>query len=232
MKISGAKYCQSACMILAIFILMSMQPSLAQTNSPSQTSTAQVAPQINAGELLYSDGFTTRKESGWSTFTDANVSRFYKDGKYHIKVKNGGLSYWSFAGKDLQDFVLEVNATQDGGPDDNDFGVVTRYANPGNYSLFLISGDGFYGFAKRENNQWAIPVKWTQSDALKQGNSTNTLRLAALGENLALYANGEKLADFLDSSPKSGDLGFWVETFQEGNVGIAFDDFKVWAANR
>lgn len=219
-------------MILAIFILMSMQPSLAQTNSPSQTSTAQVAPQINAGELLYSDSFTTRKESGWSTFTDANVSRFYKDGKYHIKVKNGGLSYWSFAGKDLQDFVLEVNATKEGGPDDNDFGVVTRYANPGNYSLFLISGDGFYGYAKRENNQWAIPVKWTRSDAIKQGNSTNTLRLEALGENLTLYANGAKLADFLDSSPKSGDLGLWVETFQEGGVGIAFDDLKVWAANR
>jgi hypothetical protein len=232
MKISITKHWLPVGIFLAIFALMSMQPSLAQTNSPSQTNAAQVEPSENAGELLYSDDFTSRKESGWSTFTDANVSRFYKDGKYHIKVKNGGLSYWSFAGKDLQDFVLEVNATQEGGPDDNDFGVVTRYANPGNYSLFLISGDGFYGFAKRENNQWAIPVKWTRSDALKQGNSTNTLRLAALGENLVLYANGEKLADFLDSSPRSGDIGFWVETFQEGNVGIAFDNLKVWAANR
>jgi hypothetical protein len=232
MKISGVKYYLSACMILAFFALMSMQPSLAQTNSPSQTSTAQVAPSVVAGELLYSDSFTTRKESGWSTFTDANVSRFYKDGKYHIKVKNGGLSYWSFAGKNFQDFVLEVNATQDGGPDDNDYGIVTRYADPGNYSLFLISGDGFYGFAKRENNQWAVPVKWTKSDAVKQGNSTNTIKLISLGENLALYANGEKLSDFVDSSPKSGDIGFWVETFQEGGVGIAFDDLKVWAANR
>jgi hypothetical protein len=43
---------------------------------------------------------------------------------------------------------------------------------------------------------------------------------------------GAKLADFVDSSPRSGDIGFWVETFQEGNVGIAFDDLKVWAANR
>jgi hypothetical protein len=232
MKISVPKYYLQVSIFLAIFALMTMQPLLAQTNSPSQTSTTQVAPSVNAGELLYSDNFTTRKESGWSTFTDANVSRFYKDGKYHIKVKNGGLSYWSFAGKDFQDFVLEVNATQEGGPDDNDYGIVTRYANPGNYSLFMVTGDGFYGFAKRENNQWAIPVKWTRSDAVKEGNSTNTIKLVSLGENLTLYANGEKLADFLDSSPRSGDIGFWVETFQEGNVGIAFDNLKVWAAGR
>jgi hypothetical protein len=232
MKISGAKYCLSTCMLLAIFILMSMQPSLGQTNSPSQTSTAQVAPSINAGELLYSDNFATRKESGWNTFNDANASKFYKDGKYHIKVKNGGLSYWSFAGKDYQDFVLEVNTTQEVGPDDNDYGVVFRYASPGNYSLFLISGDGFYGYAKLEDNQWKVPVKWTRSDAVKQGNSSNLLKLAALGEDLALYANGVKLADFKDSNPRSGDLGFWVEAFQEGNVGIAFDDLKVWASGR
>jgi hypothetical protein len=232
MKISGTKYSLSACMVLAIFILMSMQPSLAQPNSPSETSEAQVSLSANAGELLYSDDFTTRKESKWSTFSDANISRFYKDGKYHYKVKNGGLSYWSFAGKDYQDFVLEVNTTQETGPDDNDYGVVFRYSNPENYSLFLISGDGFYGYAKMENNQWKVPVKWVRSDAIKQGNSTNTLRLAALGENLTFYANGAKLADFVDSSPRSGDIGFWVETFQEGNVGVAFDDLKVWAANR
>jgi hypothetical protein len=231
MKISVTKHWLPVGIFLAIFALMSMQPSLAQMNGPSQTNSAQVAP-ATTGELLYSDSFTTRKESGWNTFTDANASKFYKDGKYHINVKNGGLSYWSFAGKDYQDFVMEVNTTQETGPDDNDYGVVFRYSSPGNYSLFLISGDGFYGYAKRENNQWAIPVKWTRSDALKQGNSTNTLRLAALGEKMTLYANGEKLADFLDSSPKSGDLGLWVETFQDGGVGIAFDDLKVWAANR
>jgi hypothetical protein len=77
-----------------------------------------------------------------------------------------------------------------------------------------------------------VPVKWTRSDAVKQGNSTNTIKLVSLGENLTLYANGVKLGDFMDSSPKSGDIGFWVETFQEGNVGIAFDNLKVWAAGR
>jgi hypothetical protein len=233
MKMSGVRYCLSASMILAIFVLMSMQPSLAQTNSTSQTNAVQVAPSANASDLLYSDNFASRKESGWSTVSNANVSRFYKDGKYHVAVKNGDSSYWSFgAGKNFKDFVLEVNTTQEGGPNDNDYGVVARYADPGNYSLFLVSGDGFYGFAKVENNQWVTPLKWTKSDALKQGNSTNTLKLVSLGENLTFYANGVKLGDFQDRSPKSGDIGFWVETALEGNVGIAFDDLKVWAAGR
>jgi hypothetical protein len=128
----------------------------------------------------------------------------------------------------LIDFVLEVNATQEKGPVDNDYGVVTRCMDAGNYSLFLISGDGFYSYAKRENNAWAVPVNWTRSSAIKTGNATNNIEVVSQGKNLTFYANGAKLGDYIDAQPVSGDIGLWVETFTEGNVTIGFDSLKVW----
>jgi hypothetical protein len=157
-----------------------------------------------------------------------NITRYFNDGKYHVNVISKSYSTRSFAGKNLSDFVLEVNATQEKGPVDSDYGVVTRWKDSGNYSLFLISGDGFYSYARRENNDWVVPVNWTRSSVIKTGNATNNIKVVSAGKNLAFYANGAKLGDYIDSQPFSGDLGTWVETFMEGNVTIGFDSLKVW----
>jgi hypothetical protein len=154
---------------------------------------------------------------------------FYKDGKYNIGVIRNAWSVWSFARKNISDYIVEVEATQQGGPEDNDYGLVTRYASKGNYSLFLISGDGFYSFAKRENNKWVVPVAWAKSSAINTGNATNLLKVVNQGENLTFYVNGVKLGDFVDSKPVSGDLGFWVETIVGGGVQVSFDNLKVWS---
>ncbi len=93
----------------------------------------------------------------------------------------------------------------------------------------MISGDGFYGYARKENNQWAVPIKWTRSDDINQGNATNVMEVVSRGESLGFWINGVKQGDFTDSNPRSGDIGFWVESFPEGGVQIGFDDIKVWA---
>jgi hypothetical protein len=205
--------------ILAIFsMLLCMQPSFAQSSDPI------------AGNLLYSDNFTARKESGWPIYSDSNYTKYYKDGKYHIDLFKKGWSSWEFArGTDFRDFIVEVDAAQEGGPDDNDFGLVTRYADTGNYSLFLISGDGFYGYTRKENGKWVTPLKWNRSAAIKTGNATNALKIASKGEALTFYVNGAKVGNFSDSNPISGKIGFWVESFVDGGARASFDNLKVWA---
>jgi hypothetical protein len=39
-----------------------------------------------------------------------------------------------------------------------------------------LSGDGFYSYAKWENNDWAVPVNWTRSKAINVGNATNNIK--------------------------------------------------------
>lgn len=218
--------------LLAISVLFfCIGASVAQPGNVSKqgsTKITQSVSQLPAGKLLYSDDLAYRKISNFPTSSDSNTTKYFKDGRYHIDVISKSYSAWSFAGKNYTDFVLMVNATQEMGPEDNDYGVVTRWKDTGNYTLFLISGDGFYSYAKRENNAWVVPVNWTRSNVIKTGNATNKIEVVSRGENLTFYANGAKLGDYVDSKPVSGDLGFWVETFPEGNVTIGFDGLRVW----
>jgi len=219
-------------LLLAAFFL---QSSFAQSAEPENENgnDTQLAASNQAGDLLYYDDFVTRKESKWYTFSDDNVSKFYKDGKYNILLKKNGWSAWSFANLDLQDmdvqdFVLEVDVSQMGGPDDNDFGVVARYGDADNFSLFLISGDGYFSYLRKENGSWVVPANWTRSEAINRGNAENRIGVMANGENLELYANNELLGQFKDDNPISGDIGFWVESFDEGGVHVSFDDLAIY----
>ena len=204
--------------ILAIFIMsLCMQPSFAQNSEPKP------------GKLLYSDNFTARKESGWPIYSNSNYTKYYKNGTYHMDVLKEGWSAWEFApGTDFSDFIAEVDASQDGGPDDNDYGLVTRYTDAENFSLFLISGDGFFGYAKKENGKWVTPIAWTRSNAIKTGNATNALKAVSNGKALSFYVNGTEVGKFNDENPASGKIGFWVESFVNGGAQASFDNLRVW----
>jgi hypothetical protein len=222
--------------LVAIAILISsLLPCLAEsddlaagggTNSPSLAQSAN----WQVGELLYSDNFTARKESGRSIHADSNYTKYYKDGKYHIGLlKSGWTSRENIEGTDFRDFVLEVEASQDGGPDDNGYGVITRFADIGNYSLFMISGDGFFAYFKKEDNAVVVPVKWTKSDAIKTGNATNILKVVALGDKYTFYVNGIEVANYTDSKPVSGSIGLYLESEVDGGAYASFDNLRVWA---
>jgi hypothetical protein len=219
--------------LLTISVLFfCMQASQAQPgNVPKEGSIkliTQSVSQPQTGKLLYSDSLGFRKISDFPANSDANKTKYFKNSRYHMSVIRKSFTAWSFAGKNFTDFILSVNATQEMGPVDNDYGVVTRWKDAGNYSLFLLSGDGFYSYAKREKNTWVVPVNWTRSNAINTGDATNNIEVVSHGENLAFYANGAKLGDYIDSKPVSGDIGLWVETFTEGNVTIGFDNLNVW----
>jgi hypothetical protein len=218
--------------LLTISVLFfCIQASVAQPGNVSNVGSiipiTQSVGQPQTGKLLYSDDLAFRKISNFPVSSDANITKYFKNGRYHLSVIREGYSAWSFAGRNFTDFVLSVNATQEIGPEDNDYGVVTRWKDAGNYSLFLISGDGFYSYAKRENNAWVVPVNWTRSSAINTGNTMNNIEVVSNGNNLTFYTNGAKLGDYVDSKPVSGDVGLWVETFTEGNVTIGFDSLKV-----
>jgi hypothetical protein len=227
------KYHPGLVILLTISVLFfCIQASVAQPGNVTKEGSikliTQPVNQPQTGKLLYSDDLAFRKISNFPVSSDANITKYFKNGRYHMSVIREGYSAWSFAGRNFTDFVLSVNATQEIGPEDNDYGVVTRWKDAGNYSLFLISGDGFYSYAKMENNAWVVPVNWTRSSAINTGNATNNIEVVSHGENLTFYTNGAKLGDYIDSKPVSGDVGLWVETITEGNVTIGFDNLKVW----
>ena len=180
------------------------------------------------GNLLYQENFSTSKNSAWGGDLSPNLSYYFENGKYHLMVDS--LNNWRPVsyGSNYTNFIIEVEATQESGPDDNTYGMILRRVDWNNYYDFLISGDGYYEIAKLENNIWA-PTSWKKSSAIHTGNATNLIRVVCDGNKFSFYVNDVKLDDYTDNSFPSGTIGFTAGTnFSPGAVTIGFDNLKIW----
>jgi len=222
--------------VLAAAILSVMPISLAENVTSSskaangQLQSDQTPVEPGVGDLLYSDDFSSSK-SGWPQSASGKYLALYKNGKYHMTVVPP--LYWNvqkLPSQNFSDFILEVEATKEAGPDDNALGVLVRESNESNdYYLFLLSSDGYYQVKKAQNGSWAYTQEWAKSSAIKTGNATNLVKVVCNGDKLSFYANDVKLTDYNDSSFANGHIGMRVESKSEGNVTVAFDNLTVRA---
>ena len=221
--------------ILAAAILSVVPISLAENGTDSsdaanmQLQSNQPTEEPLAGDLLYSEDFSSSK-SGWYTSWTGDFIASYKNGKYHLTEvpPNQWRSAFSPTSLNLSDFVLEIEATKEAGPDDNIFGVIVRAIDLRNYYAYILSSDGYYQVAKLQNNSWAYVSDWAKSSAIKTGNATNLIKIVCNGDKQSFYVNGVKLTDYNDSSFAYGQLGLYTGTQSEGNVTIGFDNLNVW----
>jgi hypothetical protein len=197
-----------------------------QENLFLEEGTSQAA---SAYKVLYSDDFSDIN-SGWSKKSSSPKESEvgYEDGKYLITVfrENGSASAW--LKRDFNDFVIEVEATKEGGPDGNGYGVILRRLED-NFYRFEISGDGYYQFDKRQDGKWIDIIPWTRSITINTGEATNVIKVECNGDEFAFYVNGVELGICTDESFIAGEIGLEIGTLTEGGSRVSFDNLKVWA---
>ncbi len=204
--------------MISVLVLAALACSFG-TDSESET--------LPAG-VLFKDDFSDTS-SGWDRVDVAEGVTDYADGVYRIWVNTDSTDYWANPGLSFTDTIVEVEAAKVGGPDDNDFGVICRYEDDANFYSFIISSDGYYGAIKILDGVQELlgEEDMMPSDAIKQGNVTNTVRADCIGSTLTLYANGTQLITVEDSSFPSGDVGLLAGTFDTPGTDIHFDNFVV-----
>jgi len=180
--------------------------------------------------ILYSDDFSD-SNSGFATkSSDPDAASLgYKNGEYQITVLQKNRAISSYLTRSFSNFELEVEATEEGGPNDNDYGVIFRHSDNGKYYRFKISGEGNYGFDKLEDGKWSDIIPWTRSTAINIGRATNFIKAECNGNKFTFYVNGIKLGDCTDNSYASGNIGLEAGTHEYGGVQVGFDNLKVWA---
>jgi len=94
---------------------------------------------------------------------------------------------------------------------------------------FLIGGDGSYSIRKGRDDIDAL-VSWARSDVINRGAGSNTIRAVCMGDYLALYVNGEFIADAHDNTYRGGFVGFVAAAAEGTIVEIAFDNLRIWEA--
>ena len=188
--------------------------------------TAQPQP---SGGVLFQDDFSN-PNSGWNEMEFESGEVGYGDGYYYAQTDLEAGMVWGVAGQSFSDIVLEVDATQVAAPanDNNAYGVMCRVQpNDAGY-LLRISGDGYYAIHLISEGAFEVLVDWTSSPAINQGNATNRIRAVCDGPIIALFVNGEFLAEATDTTYTSGDIALAATTFEEEQeTEIHFDNLVV-----
>lgn len=180
--------------------------------------------------ILFSDDFSNTN-SGWDRVQDDSGVTDYANGGYRIFAGEANYDAWANPSKSFPgDVRVEVDATKSGGPDDNDFGLICRYQDLGNFYFFLISSDGYAGIGKYEGGtqQLISAAEMQKVDGITPGAATNHIRADCIGSELKLYVNGNLVATATDSSFTSGDVGLMAGTFDTAGTDILFDNFYVY----
>jgi hypothetical protein len=180
------------------------------------------------GALFFQDSFSD-PSSGWDRVRQAEGLTDYDGGTYRIYVNARDADYWANPGLNFTDVEVEVETKKIGGPDNNNFGVLCRYQNMGNFYFLIISSDGYYGIGKVENGKQRLiePDQMLPSEVIRKGSQFNHIRAACDGTRLALAVNGELVAETEDATFLEGDVGLIAGSFEEPGVDIIFDNFVV-----
>jgi len=184
---------------------------------------------VTVGDLLETEDFSG--SNNWESYSDKDYSADTVDGVYRMNSV-GNFYIWSVStGDEHSDAVIEVETLQQSQHLTNEYGIICRADRDGGGYYFFISGDGYYAIRKGTADGLETLVDWAQSDVINQGPADNQIAAVCAGEYLALYANGELLAETTDDSLTSGLAGLAVGAFEDGDVEVDFDNVRIWDAS-
>ncbi len=204
--------------------------SLSPTDSPSTptvTSPPAVTPAPVSG-LLLEDNFSD-SASGWEVDDSSEGDVGYGDGYYYVLAEAEDIQIFGSGPLAFSDLAIDVYASQVAASPDNinAYGVMCRVQRNGDGYLLRISGDGEYAIQRVADDDFEFLVEWTPSDAINQGNATNHIHAVCDGTRLALYVNGELLAEAEDDAFAKGDISLTATTFGSVATEVHFDDLLV-----
>jgi len=177
--------------------------------------------------IAFADNFSS--PSGWTIAQEENYGLRYSNGGYLIYNGIVNDDIWSTRGGPFDDTRVDVNASKMEGPRDGYYGVVCRFANGGNYYLFAISPNGWYGIAKKVKGMHTyLDEGHDDGNIIRPGKTPNLIRADCVGNKLRLYANDELLLQAKDDTFTSGSIGMAAGTISEPGFIALFDDFTLY----
>lgn len=205
-------------LILALFLSACAEGSL----------TADQLPWVSDAPVLFKDDFSGN-EGGWKTLEDSLSFIGYENGGFRLKTSVPDYQFWSVPGLNFKDVQVYVQAIKLGGTDNNLFGIICRYQDPGNFYAFLIGSDGYYGIFEMQEGQLGLidQVHMDFDKGINRGESSNEIMVICDGEDLALIVNDQHMLQVQDDTLEFGDVGLLAGSLRSGGVDVIFDNFIV-----
>ncbi len=186
----------------------------------------------DAPGILFFDDFNGDQNCGWIPYSRGGASAAIENASMQITVSQPGQLWWTNPGRTFDDVIINAEARQVSGPNDNAYGLICRYQNEDNFYVFLISGDGYFTIGKYQTGAENVVYltengQFQPSDAIHTGVATNEMRASCIGNQLSLEVNGVSLVTVTDPTFVTGDVGLAAGTLETGTAIIEFDNVQV-----
>ena len=182
------------------------------------------------GSGPYLEQFDT--DIDWASGQDDLSEAGVEDGRMVIRVLESNYISWTWTDHVVEaDAVIEVEAAQIGGPDENAYGLLIRVDEDATqFYYFEVTGDGLVdiGYCLEDCDSADTLIEgFIESDAVLRGAATNRLKVVTAGTKMSFYVNDVLIREVTDDRlPASGTLGLIAESFDEPGVEVAFDNLK------
>jgi hypothetical protein len=156
--------------------------------------------------LPFSDDFSDQN-SGWPHADEGDSATEYVDGSYRIYIDNAESPYVlkrAMLAGEYKDVIMEVTARFEAGQDNNSSGLICRYSDDG-YYYFDIAPEGDIRIARFLKGEQEILARIEGSTLVNP--DENHLRVECVGDDLALFLNGEQVATASDGNLSDGQVG-------------------------
>ncbi len=219
-----------AIILTASMLACSALSNFVSTPTPMPTPTLLPSPTPIPDAALFEETEFDRASCFEAGGTE-DVERFVEGGQFHMKINSPNLIAWTVCdNKPFSDFVLEADATHVEGPDANAFGLIFRFnQSTDEFYNFSIGADGYYVLTLDGLNytEPQFIIEWNTSPEITLGKETNHLKVVVVGDKIEYFVNDELVGEAFDATLVSGDVGFFVSSFDEGGVHVSFDNLKV-----
>lgn len=164
-----------------------------------------------AQKLVFRDDFRDNRNQ-WTIANKTEYITYLQDGKYVIskKTESGGWLFFKELYTEYQrDFIIETEARQLSGVENNGYGLLfaTQDANEANF--FIVTSNGYFRVAGYKGGTYKAVTEWLTTDKVAKMNEINSLKVERLGSQIHFYINTHKVhsmptSDFDIRGQKSG----------------------------
>jgi hypothetical protein len=186
---------------------------------------------VALGDTLLEEDFS--ESYAWENYADPAIQVDFRveDGVYRAQARDGGFM-WALNAQAHTNVAIQVDTQQLSEYANNAYGVICRGSpsKNGDGYYFMISGDGNYTLRRGSTDRVRALIPWTYSPAIQQGRSINRIRVICIDDYLALYVNGEFVAETRDNYFSQGYAGLTAAVPEGGDVDVTFDNLRIWSA--
>lgn len=162
--------------------------------------------------IIFEDNFFDNKNA-WPVRNTDEVFLSVDKGSYTVEHKREEEAWliWKTINLDQNsNFKINVQLRHVSGISNKGFGVVWGMKDVDNYLTFNISDNGYFRFAKEENNSWMNIIEWEKHSAIQENNRLNNLVIEKKDLTYYFYGNNVLLKSY-SYLPFMGDkIGFIV----------------------